>query len=100
MNSALYSGWIAHRRFAPTTHAFRYQIGLIYLDLEEQEAVLGLSPLAGRSRFAPFSFRETDYLKTYTENGLPLIDAVRQVVNAALGFTPQGAICLLSLIHI
>ena len=46
MNSALYSGWIGHRRFAPKPHAFRYQIGLLYLDLDEQDAVLGLSPLA------------------------------------------------------
>ena len=96
MNSALYSGWIAHRRFAPTTHAFRYTIGLLYLDLDEQDAVLGLSPLAGKSRFAPFSFRETDYLKTYTQTGMRLIDAVRQQVAAALGHTPQGAICLLT----
>ena len=96
MNSALYSGWIAHRRFAPTIHAFRYQIGLLYLDLDEQDAVLGLSPLAGKSRFAPFSFRETDYLKTFTTTGMRLIDAVRQQVSAALGHTPQGSICLLT----
>ena len=43
MNSALYNGWISHRRFAPKDHAFRYRIGLLYLDLDEQEAVLGLS---------------------------------------------------------
>ena len=96
MNSALYSGWIAHRRFAPTSHAFRYRIGLLYLDLDEQDAVLGLSPLAGKSRFAPFSFRETDYLKDYTRTGMRLMDAVRQQVARALGHTPQGAICLLT----
>lgn len=96
MNSALYTGWIAHRRFAPTAHAFRYRIGLIYLDLDEQEAVLGLSPLAGKSRLAPFSFRETDYLKTYTQTGMRLIDAVRQQVGIALGHTPQGAIRVLT----
>ena len=96
MNSALYSGWIGHRRFAPKPHAFRYQIGLLYLDLDEQDAVLGLSPLAGKSRFAPFSFRETDYLKTFTATGMRLIDAVRQQVSSALGRTPQGPICLLT----
>ena len=85
MNSALYSGWIGHRRFAPKPHAFRYQIGLLYLDLDEQDAVLGLSPLAGKSRFAPFSFRETDYLKTFTATGMRLIDAVRQQVSSTLG---------------
>ncbi|MHC8346041.1 DUF1365 domain-containing protein [Pseudomonas sp. RT6P73] len=96
MNSALYSGWIAHRRFAPKPHAFRYRIGLLYLDLDEQDAVLGLSPLSGNSRFAPFSFRESDYLKAYTGNGTRLIDAVRQLVSQAIGHAPQGSICLLT----
>ncbi|MFW9082754.1 DUF1365 domain-containing protein [Pseudomonas sp. P2757] len=96
MNSALYSGWIAHRRFAPRRHEFRYRIGLLYLDLAEQDAVFGLSPLAGHSRFAPFSFRESDYLKTFTGQGVRLIDAVRQQVAAAIGHEPQGSICLLT----
>lgn len=96
MNSALYSGWIAHRRFAPKAHDFRYRIGLLYLDLEEREAVLSLSPLAGSSRIAPFSFRETDYLHSYTARGITLTDAVRELVGQALGHTPQGKICLLT----
>ncbi|WP_032621142.1 DUF1365 family protein, partial [Pseudomonas avellanae] len=69
MNSALYSGWISHRRFSPRAHAFTYRIGLIYLDLDEQDAVMGLSPLAGNKRFAPFSFRERDYLPQLTGRG-------------------------------
>lgn len=56
MNSALYSGWIAHRRFAPRQHAFRYRIGLLYLDLDEQDAVLGLSGLAGSAVLRRFHF--------------------------------------------
>ncbi|MFN3355214.1 MAG: DUF1365 domain-containing protein [Pseudomonas sp.] len=96
MNSALYSGWIAHRRFAPRAHAFRYRIGLLYLDLSEEEQVLGLSPLAGRSRLAPFGFRQQDYLRELTRHGMSLSDAVRQEVGKALGRTPQGVICLLT----
>jgi DUF1365 family protein len=96
VNSALYSGWIGHRRFAPRRHEFRYRIGLLYLDLSEQEAVLNLSRLASNRRFAPFSFRETDYLKTFTGQGMRLIDAVRQQVRAAIGHAPQGPICLLT----
>ncbi len=76
MNSALYSGWISHRRFAPRRHAFRYRIGLLYLDLAERDSVLGLSPLAGHSRFAPFAWREQ--------------------VALALGEAPQGAVRLLT----
>lgn len=96
MNSALYSGWIGHRRFSPKRHEFRYRIGLLYLDLSEQDAVLGLSPLAGSSRFAPFSFRQSDYLKALTGQGMPLIDAVRQQVASSLGHAPQGPVCLLT----
>ncbi|HEX8593181.1 MAG TPA: DUF1365 domain-containing protein [Pseudomonas sp.] len=96
MNSALYSGWISHRRFAPKAHDFRYRIGLLYLDLDEQSDVLGLSPLAGRQRFAPFSFRETDYLHALTGSGMPLIQAVRERVGAALGHVPMGNVCLLT----
>ncbi|HEY0290004.1 MAG TPA: DUF1365 domain-containing protein [Pseudomonas sp.] len=96
MNSALYSGWITHRRFSPKAHAFTYRIGLLYLDLEEQDAVLGVSPLAGTSRFAPFSFRPTDYLRDYTGRGISLIDAVRCIVSQALGQSALGRVCLLT----
>lgn len=96
LHSALYSGWVRHRRFAPRAHAFRYRIGLLYLDLDEQEQVLGLSPLAGRSRFAPFAFRESDYLPALTGQGMRLIDAVRREVAAALGQAPEGPVRLLT----
>lgn len=96
MNSALYSGWIAHRRFAPRAHDFRYRIGLLYLDLAEQRAVLSASPLAGKSRWSPFSFRETDYLREITRKGIPLTEAVRERVGQATGHVPQGKICLLT----
>ena len=55
MNSALYRGWVSHRRLLPRVHAFRYRMGMLYLDLAEQAQVLGLSWLAGRSRWAPSS---------------------------------------------
>lgn len=96
MNSALYRGWVSHRRWLPRGHAFRYRMGMLYLDLDEQDAVLALSPLAGRSRWAAFAFRETDFLPQFTGPGMRLIDAVRQRVGAALGHTPQGRICLLA----
>lgn len=96
MNSALYSGWISHRRFSPRAHAFTYRIGLLYLDLDEQDAVMGLSPLAGSKRFAPFSFRERDYLPQLTGRGVPLIEAARELVGKALGHMPLGRVCLLT----
>lgn len=96
MHSALYSGWVQHRRFSPRAHAFRYRMGLLYLDLDERERVLALSPLAGAGAWMPFSIRERDYLPQFTGQGMPLIDAVRQRVGEALGQVPQGRICLLT----
>jgi len=95
-HSALYRGWVQHRRFAPRVHAFSYRMGLLYLDLAEQDAVLGLSALSGRGRFAPLSFREQDYLPEYTRQGIALADAVRQRVSEALGRPVSGAVRLLT----
>ncbi|MGY4533796.1 DUF1365 family protein [Pseudomonas sp. TE3786] len=96
MNSALYSGWVQHRRFSPRAHAFRYRMGLLFLDLDEQEQVLALSPLAGRGRWSPFAFREQDFLPAFTGAGIRLGDAVRQIVSEALGQPLLGKICLLA----
>jgi DUF1365 family protein len=96
VNSALYQGWVSHRRHLPRGHGFRYRMGMLYLDLAEQDKVLALSPLAGRSRWAPFAFRESDYLPHLTGTGLALEQAVRQCVEQALGHAPQGRICLLT----
>lgn len=96
MNSALYHGWVSHQRLLPRSHGFRYRIGMLYLDLAEQERVLKLSRLAGRSRWSAFAFRETDYLPQATGTGMALSDAVRQQLAEALGHAPQGRICLLT----
>lgn len=96
LHSALYHGSIGHRRFAPRAHAFTYRIGMLYLDLDEQDALFALSPLAGRGRFAPFSFRETDYLPDATRSGQSLRDAVRERLQEALGRRIDGPIRLLT----
>ncbi|MFX5869896.1 DUF1365 family protein, partial [Acinetobacter baumannii] len=33
--SAIYTGWVWHRRHAPRPHAFRYRIAQLLLDLDE-----------------------------------------------------------------
>jgi len=38
LHSALYSGWVRHRRYAPKALAFRYPLFLMYLDLAELAA--------------------------------------------------------------
>ena len=78
MNSALYTGTVQHRRLHPKTHAFRYTMGMLWLDLSEQDELFAQSKWVSKRRFAPFSIRETDYLPHLTRQGVPLIEAVRQ----------------------
>lgn len=96
MNSSLCRGWIDHRRYSPRAHGFRYPIGMLYLDLAEQSQVLGLSRLLGAWPLAPLCWRERDYLPARTRLGVPLVEAVRELLAQALGTAPQGAIQLLT----
>lgn len=96
MNSHLCHGWVSHRRLTPRPHAFRYRIGMLYLDLDEQPRWLGLSRWLGRSRLAPLCLRDTDYLPARTRHGQSLADAARALVGQATGRTPDGAVHLLT----
>jgi DUF1365 family protein len=59
MESALYQGWVMHRRLRPRVHAFRYRVFSLLLDLEEGPR-LGLL-LFGWNRPGLFSFRDRDH---------------------------------------
>ncbi|MDX2310501.1 DUF1365 domain-containing protein [Pseudomonas sp. On1] len=96
MNSGLCQGWISHRRLSPRAHAFRYRIGMFYLDLDEQAGWLGLSRWLGRWRLAPLCWRESDYLPSLTRQGLPLAQAARLLVSQATGQVPDGRVYLLT----
>lgn len=60
-HSAIYEGWVRHRRFAVTRHEFRYPLYMMLLDLDEIERVLALHPLWGKSRWALSGFHSADY---------------------------------------
>ncbi|USS54048.1 DUF1365 domain-containing protein [Pseudomonas kermanshahensis] len=96
MNSSLCHGWVSHRRLTPRHHAFRYRVGMFYLDLDEQSHWRGLSRWLARSRLAPLCWRETDYLPALTARGIPLAQAARQLVGQATGHPPEGAVHLLT----
>lgn len=60
--SGIYEGEVRHRRHAERPHAFSYRLFMVYLDLDEVEAVCGLSPLWSARRLAPAWFRRRDFL--------------------------------------
>jgi hypothetical protein len=61
MNSAIYAGTVAHRRFFPTGHRFAYGVYYLYLDLDELADIDRSVPGFGYNRAAPFAFRDHDH---------------------------------------
>jgi DUF1365 family protein len=91
--SAVYEGTLLHRRERPRPHAFRYGLGMLYLDLDELPDVLERHPLWSARQPAPGWFRRADYLGRGTS---PLAEAVRREVHRRAGEWPEGPIRLLT----
>ena len=91
--SAIYEGWVRHRRFEPVEHSFRYRLFLAYLDLAELPAVLDPFPLYSARRRAPVRCRRADFLG---DPARPLDECVRDVVAASGAPHPPGPIRLLT----
>jgi hypothetical protein len=91
--SAIYEGWVRHRRFEPVEHTFRYRFFLAYLDLAELPEVFDPFPLWSARRRAPARFRRSDYLG---DPARPLDQCVREVVADAGAPRPTGPIRLLT----
>ncbi|HXF32549.1 MAG TPA: DUF1365 domain-containing protein [Solirubrobacterales bacterium] len=91
--SAVYEGWVRHRRMSPIEHSFRYRFFLAYLDLAELPAVLDPFPLYSARRRAPARFRRSDYLG---DPDRPLDECARDTVAAAGAPRPTGPVRLLT----
>jgi len=91
--SAIYEGWVRHRRFEPVEHSFRYRFFLAYLDLGELPGVLDPYPLYSARRRAPARFRRADCLG---DPARPLDECVRDVVAASGAPRPAGPVRLLT----
>ncbi|MBN1529137.1 MAG: DUF1365 domain-containing protein [Thermoleophilaceae bacterium] len=85
--SALYEGWVRHRRHEPVAHEFRYRIFLSYLDLDELPGVLDRVPLWSGRRPAPAWYRRADFMGP---------GEVRDAVEERTGSRPGGPVRLLS----
>jgi DUF1365 family protein len=91
--SAIYEGWVRHRRMSPVEHSFRYRFFLAYLDLAELPEVLDPFPFYSARRRAPARFRRSDYLG---DPGRPLDECVREVVADSGAPPPTGPVRLLT----
>ncbi|HWI95118.1 MAG TPA: DUF1365 domain-containing protein [Solirubrobacterales bacterium] len=91
--SAVYEGWVRHRRFEPIEHSFRYPLFLMYLDLDELPGVLDPYPLFSARRSAPAHYRRSDYMG---DSDRPLAECARDAVEAETGSRPAGPVRLLA----
>lgn len=93
LNSALYEGWVRHRRHAPRAHAFRYRIFQLWLDLAELDQVFAGRWFWSVGRRNLAWLRRADY---FGDPALSIDVAVRDRVEAELGRRPDGPIRLLT----
>jgi DUF1365 family protein len=93
MHSALYRGWLRHRRHAPRVHGFRYRVMLAWLDLAELDTVFRGRWFWSARRAALARFDRRDHLG---DPSRPLDACVRELVAERLGVRPAGAIRLLT----
>jgi uncharacterized protein len=75
--SAVYEGWVRHRRHEPVEHEFRYRLYMAYLDLAELPEVLDRVPLWSARRPAPAWFRRSDYREVDHDGPVRLLTHVR-----------------------
>ena len=86
--SAIYEGWVAHRRRGPVPHSFRYRIFLPLFDLGELPELLDPIPLWSARRPAPARLRCDDFLG---DSPLPLAERARDLSLDRIGRRPAGA---------
>jgi hypothetical protein len=93
MESCLYEGRVRHRRHGDVAHAFSFPLAMLYLDLDEQDAVFRGRWAWSARRPALAWFRRADHVGPAT---VPLADAVRDLVAARTGARPTGPVRLLT----
>ncbi|MFA7553967.1 MAG: DUF1365 domain-containing protein [Spongiibacteraceae bacterium] len=93
MKSAIYTGWVRHRRYVPKNHRLRYKVFMMLLDLAELDHVFSGTRWWSVKRWAPARFKRSDFLGDATQ---PLDIAVRRLVEDRTGICPCGPIRLLT----
>jgi len=93
MHSAIYTGRLRHRRFAPHAHEFAYRLFMMYIDLAELDQVFRHRWLWSVKRPSLAWLRRADYLG---DPDISLDQAVRDRVEFATGVRPTGPIRMLT----
>lgn len=88
VRSAVYRGWVRHRRFVPKPHKFRYPIFMFSLDLDELPKLFSQGWLRQLNRLKMVTFRRQDYFyespKEQAQGSLPIQTAGRAIKSAVV----------------
>jgi DUF1365 family protein len=93
VHSAIYQGYLRHRRFRPNAHRFSYQVFMMYLDLDELDDVFALSPLWSARPWRPARFQRSDFLG---DPQVALKQAVLDRIHEATGARHEGPVRMLA----
>jgi DUF1365 family protein len=91
--SAIYEGWVRHRRLQPRAHEFRYRMFQLYLDLDELPRLFEGRWLWSLDRPNLAQLRRRD---CFGDPSLSIAEAVRARVQEETGRRPTGPIRLLT----
>lgn len=91
--SAIYEGWVSHRRLGRNPREFRYRLFMPLFDLDELPELLDPIPLWSARRPAPARFHREDYLGGDSPR---LADRARDLAATRVGRRPAGPVRLLA----
>lgn len=92
-SSAIYKGWVAHQRFLPSAHGFRYRVFMMWLNLDELPNVFVGARWWSYLRPNLAWFKRSDY---YGDPQRPLKEEVARLVQNATGHALRGEVCMLT----
>ncbi len=99
LSSAIYTGWVRHRRFSPVNNQLRYKAFMVWLNLDEVDEVMRRHPFWSAKRWALAQFKRSDFYRG-TEYGRvqTASDLKRCVRQAFMQETGQrvDTVCLLT----
>ncbi len=91
--SAIYEGWVRHRRYTPHANEFSYRMYMLYIDLAELDHLFDRRWLWSEGRRNVAEFRRGDY---FGDPAQSIDEAVRDRVARETGQRPLGPIRLLT----
>lgn len=92
-HSAIYRGWVRHRRYSPREHSFRFPLFMMYLDLAELPTIFDRRLLWSARRPNLAWLRRADY---HGDPADSIDDSVRNSVQRETGERPRGPVRMLT----